>query len=502
MLAQSGTCLLSLKTTLLSCTMVLSDIEVIPPDTIFFWGSVDDSKTGHLKNEKLWRFMCGVPFVDLPIHWDSKQPPVEAWWNGTGNLRVTIMVTRWYPRIWAGYHNITTYSGLCIKDVNILKCSFHLHFQSRRQLSAKLCGTGFITPGCAPRFALHKVSRPTDRRVLITVILKVKSFNSPPPEFQIVQVWKDGDRKRKMIRVEFGIFWMDALCHHKTDCEWLSLTSVCAATQSQRWGWRLCCYYLAVFLQPNKLQPNYYIGARYMQTATRRWCFRAHSVWVCDSSSCVGSLAGATYVTSHIDWYIYDSGNEAAQTELLHRTFSCCVLVVKALISTSVPHPKPQQSTSSPRQPRQLPRVWTQNRAKLRWSSSCQSSFSIARREIRMTWFRAILSDPAVWTVFLDALDAVGRACLDIYDAIVSPPHDCWHWRHHYTNILTGFHVSETEKAEWWSSGAPLALVKQRTWNRVLLGMHVLLHETKVFVELGNQLGCFCSPCKASVGLT
>lgn len=125
--------------------------------------------------------------------------------------------------------------------MNIFKCSFHLHFQSRRQLSTKLRGTRFITPGCAPRFALHKVSLPTDRRVLITVILKVKSFNSPPPEFQIVQVWRDGERKRKMIRVESGIFWMDALWHHETDCEGLSLTSVCDVTQSQRWGCRLCC---------------------------------------------------------------------------------------------------------------------------------------------------------------------------------------------------------------------------------------------------------------------
>lgn len=124
-------------------------------------------------------------------------------------------------------------------------------FQTRRQLEAKRRGTSFITPGCALRIALHKVSPRTDRRALITVILKVKSLNRPSPEFQIVQVWRDGDRIRKMIRVESGIFWMGALWHRKTDCEWHSTTGVgflsvsaVSHTQTQpevgRWGWSLC----------------------------------------------------------------------------------------------------------------------------------------------------------------------------------------------------------------------------------------------------------------------
>lgn len=133
----------------------------------------------------------------------------------------------------------------------------------------KPSGTSFITP----RFALHKVSLPTDRRVLITVILKVKSFNSSPPDFQIVQVWRDGDRKRKMIRVESGIFWMDALWLHETDCEWLSWTSECATTHSQRWGWSLCCYYVAVILLLNKLQPNDYSRHQYKQMTKQHWRF-------------------------------------------------------------------------------------------------------------------------------------------------------------------------------------------------------------------------------------
>lgn len=158
-------------------------------------------------------------------------------------------------------------------------------------------------------------------------------------------------------------------------------------------------------------------------------------------------------------------------------------------MSTSVPHPKPQQSTSSPRQPRQLPWVWTQTRVKHHRSSSCQSSFSIGRRETPMTRFRAVLSDPAVWTVSLDTLDAVSWACLDIYDAIMPPPPP---WLltlmaslHQNTHRLSCFRKGKTE---WWSSSAPLALVKQHTWNCVLLGMHVLLHETKVFVELGESV--------------
>lgn len=157
-------------------------------------------------------------------------------------------------------------------------------------------------------------------------------------------------------------------------------------------------------------------------------------------------------------------------------------------MSTSVPHPKPQQSTSSPWQLRQLPWVWTQNRVKQRRSSSCQSSFSIVRRETRMTRFRAVLSDPAVWTVSLDALDAVSCACLDIYDAIMPLPSRLLTLTaslHQNTHRLSCFQKGKTE---WWSSGAPLALVKQHTWSHVLLGMHVLLHETKVFVELGESV--------------
>lgn len=59
------------------------------------------------------------------------------------------------------------------------------HCQPRQQLEAKRCGTSFITPSCALKFALHKVSPQTDLWALITAILKVKSFNSPSPEFQI-----------------------------------------------------------------------------------------------------------------------------------------------------------------------------------------------------------------------------------------------------------------------------------------------------------------------------
>lgn len=164
------------------------------------------------------------------------------------------------------------------------------------------------------------------RRVLITVILKVKSSNNPPPEFQTVQVWRDGDRKRKMIRVESGIFWMDALWHHETDCEWLSLTSVCCHGAR---GWRSCCYYLAVILQPNKLQPNDYIGDGYTQTAKRRWRFRAHSVLVCDSSSCVGSLAGATYVISSL--------REKVQRHILIDTFMTAVMKLFRLKCSTEP---------------------------------------------------------------------------------------------------------------------------------------------------------------------
>lgn len=165
--------------------------------------------------------------------------------------------------------------------------------------------------------------------VLITVILKVKSFNNPPPEFQIVQVWRDGDGKRKMIRVESGIFWMDALWHHKTDCEWLSLTSVCAVTLSQRWSWSLCC--LRGCYSPAEQVTD---GDWYMQTTKQRWRFRAQSVLVCDSLFLCGQPGRAHLChfqsqskgSAHIDWYIYDSRNEAVQTELCHRTFSHCVM--------------------------------------------------------------------------------------------------------------------------------------------------------------------------------
>lgn len=123
--------------------------------------------------------------------------------------------------------------------------------------------------------------------------------------------------------------------------------------------------------------------------------------------------------------------------------------VVKALMSTSVPQPNRQQPTSSssatppPTHPQQLLGVITQStltQALLPSSSVCQSSFSSWRREIHMTRFHVVfqisLFGRFFWTC--SALSAV--TVVDIYDAITEhSPHDCWQWRHHFSEIHMPF---------------------------------------------------------------
>lgn len=145
--------------------------------------------------------------------------------------------------------------------------------------------------------------------------------------------------------------------------------------------------------------------------------------------------------------YSYDSGNEAVQNELCHPFFS--LRAVKALMSTSGPRQKRQQSTSSLRQAWQLPRVWTQNKLK---HGLLPPRFHLSvilqhRKGGKSAWHGFVpLSDCAVWTFYF------GHSWrrqpwlswhLWCDRAASPPPHDCWHWRsvsfHYNTHRLSCF---------------------------------------------------------------
>lgn len=106
MVGQSGACLLSLKTTLLSCASVHSDIEVIPPDTISqmrksWWLKEWEFKKWKALKVYVWPPFTGIQNSLLWKHGEMAQV--------TSGFAVFIfMVTRWSPRTWAGYRNITT----------------------------------------------------------------------------------------------------------------------------------------------------------------------------------------------------------------------------------------------------------------------------------------------------------------------------------------------------------------------------------------------------------
>lgn len=86
-------------------------------------------RNGHLKSEKLWRFMRGLRWPTFPFTGIQNSLP----WKHGGMAQVApgfavfiFTVTRRSPRTWAGYRNITTYFGLCIKGANVFKCSIYL----------------------------------------------------------------------------------------------------------------------------------------------------------------------------------------------------------------------------------------------------------------------------------------------------------------------------------------------------------------------------------------
>lgn len=180
---------------------------------------------------------------------------------------------------------------------------------------------------------------------------------------------------------------------------------------------------------------------------------------------------------------------------------------------------KHQQSTSSLAAPVSLNTESTKTHFASPWSSSCQSSFSVWRRGIHMTRISCSFCLISLCGEFSGRARRCQPCCLDTGEALVQPPwlltlKASFHWNPHRLFICPPHPPPPSKKKKHTDDGfgcitysirqtnCPLAPVKRHTCTNNLLGMHVLLQETKVLWSWGNQLGCFCSLCKASVGLT
>lgn len=177
-------------------------------------------------------------------------------------------------------------------------------------------------------------------------------------------------------------------------------------------------------------------------------------IYICPGSTLDVSGQGHLYdfqsqekVLSHT-LIIYDDGsNEAVQAELWPQklfTPQFSLSVVKALTLMSVQRRKASIilfiSGSSCGSEHRI----NQNTVCFPWRSSCQSSFNLWRREIHMTWFHAVLSDVAVWGVFRTR--ATLWAVLSWYLWSSRAASMIIDWKHHFTEILTGFYPPPPEK--------------------------------------------------------